>query len=199
MPVNWSLDIELHEWMTVPSAPRDVAEWRADVTALFELLAEFEFEFESESESEVIVNELVPGSSDYNATLDSLLEFAAALSDDEVLVVGLGLVGHWPLPVIVSVTATGHGLLDLPEAAGASGGLPIDRPTVDDIAQGDGIRVTRLDLDDDGALWATVACARQTGDVVVVLTWRTAQLELVPQFSPLLEELLAHVTIGSDA
>jgi hypothetical protein len=48
-------------------------------------------------------------------------------------------------------------------------------------------------------VWAHVACARRRDGADVVLTWRTSRLELVPRFSPLLEDLLAHVTIETKA
>lgn len=191
---GWYLDIEPPEWMTVPHAPADVAGWRADAAAVFALLAEVEQQL-------VDADELAPldGELDIDDAIDTLLEFSAALPDELVLVAGLGVPGRWPLPVIVSVTATGDNPDDLLEAAGARGGLPVDLPTVDYLPDelGDGIRVTRFDLDDDGAVWATVACARRSGGTDTVLTWRTSQLELVPVFSPLVEELLAHVRIGT--
>jgi len=191
---GWYLDIEPPEWMTVPHAPADVAGWRADAAAVFALLAEVEQQL-------VDADELAPldGELDIDDAIDTLLEFSAALPDELVLVAGLGVPGRWPLPVIVSVTATGENPDDLLEAAGARGGLPVDLPTVDYLPDelGDGIRVTRFDLDDDGAVWATVACARRSGGTDTVLTWRTSQLELVPVFSPLVEELLAHVRIGT--
>ena len=191
---GWYLDIEPPEWMTVPHAPADVAGWRADAAAVFALLAEVEQQL-------VDADELAPldGELDIDDAIDTLLEFSAALPDELVLVAGLGVPGRWPLPVIVSVTATGENPDDLLEAAGARGGLPVDLPTVDYLPDelGDGIRVTRFDLDDDGAVWATVACARRSGGTDTVLTWRTSQIELVPVFSPLVEELLAHVRIGT--
>jgi hypothetical protein len=190
---GWYLDIEPPEWMTVPHAPADVAGWRADAAAVFALLAEVEQQL-------VDADELAApdGTLDIDDAIDTLLEFSAALPDELVLVAGLGVPGRWPLPVIVSVTATGENPDDLLEAAGARGGLPVDLPTVDYLPDdlGDGIRVTRFDLDDDGAIWATVACARRSDGTDTVLTWRTSQLELVPLFSPLIEELLAHVRIG---
>jgi len=190
--ITWSLDIEPFDWITVPAAPTDVDEWRADVATVFGLL--------DEADAELVDDlPLAPGALDIDLALDTLLEFAAALGDDLLLVAGLGLAGDWPLPVIVDVSATADDPGDLLDAAGARGGLPVSAPTVDDVAEGDGIRVTRLDLDDDGAVWAQVACARRRDGVDVVLTWRTSHLELVPRFAPLLEQLLARVTIETDA
>jgi len=191
---GWYLDIEPPEWMTVPRAPADVAGWRADAAAVFEVIADVERQL-------VEAEELPPhdGELDIDDAIDTLLEFSAALPEELVLVAGLGLPGRWPLPVIVSVTATGEHPDDLLEAAGARGGLPVDLPTVDYLPEhlGDGIRVTRFDLDDDGGIWATVSCARRADATDTVLTWRTSQLELVPMFSPLIEGLLAHVRIGT--
>lgn len=190
--ITWSLDIEPLEWIVVPSAPADVDGWRADVATVFELLSAADEEMADELP-------LSGGALDIEYALDTLLEFSAALGDDLMLVAGLGLAGDWPLPVIVDVSATASDPGDLLDAAGARGGLPVAAPTVDDVAEGDGIRVTRLDLDDEGAVWAQVSCARRGDGVDVVLTWRTSRLELVPRFSPLLEELLALVTIETDA
>ena len=186
--ITWSLQIEPHEWIAVPTAPFDFAQWRDDVTTVFQLLSEVD---------EQLADELPPteGTLDIEVTLDTLLEFSAALSDGLVLVAGLGLAGNWPLPVIVDVSATTADSGDLFDAAGARGGLPVNAPTVDDVTGGDGIRVTRIDIDDDGALWAQVSCARRGDGVDVVLTWRTGQLELVAQFSPLLDDLLGRVKI----
>jgi hypothetical protein len=187
---TWSLDTEPFDWITVPAAPTDVDEWRADVTTIFELLSEADAELADDLP-------FSDGTLDIELALDTLLEFSAALGDDLLLVACLGLAGNWPLPVIVDVSAADSG--DLLDVAGARGGLPVSAPTVDDVAEGDGIRVTRLDLDDDGAVWAQVSCARRRDGVDVVLTWRTSHLELVPRFAPLLEQLLARVIIETDA
>jgi hypothetical protein len=190
--ITWSLDIEPFDWITVPAAPADVDEWRADVTTIFELL--------SDADEEVVDDlPLVGDTLDIELALDTLLAFSAALGDDLLLVAGLGLAGNWPLPVIVDVSATADDPGDMLDAAGARGGLPVSAPTVDDVAEGDGIRVTRLDLDDDGAVWAQVSCARRRDGVDVVVTWRTSHLELVPRFAPLLEQLLSRVIIETDA
>jgi hypothetical protein len=190
--LTWSLDVEPFEWLTVPAQPDDLAQWRRDVTTIFELLSEADAELADELP-------LSDGTLDIEFALDTLLEFSAALGDDLLLVACLGLAGNWPLPVIVDVSATADDPGDMLDAAGARGGLPVSAPTVDDVAEGDGIRVTRLDLDDDGAVWAQVSCARRRDGVDVVLTWRTSHLELVPRFAPLLEQLLARVIIETDA
>jgi hypothetical protein len=189
--MTWTIDIDPHEWIAVPAAPLGDSPWRADATAVFEELLEVEREGDDDH--------LIGDDLDVELAVDTLLEFSAALDGDLLLVAGLGLVGEWPLPVIVDVRATELDPGDLLDAAGARGGLPVDAPTVDDVASGDGIRVTRLDLDDAGAVWAHVACARRRDGADVVLTWRTSRLELVPRFSPLLEDLLAHVTIETKA
>lgn len=189
--ITWSLDLDVHEWIAVPSSALDVVQWRADVATVFELLAAAEAKIADGQP-------LNGGILDIEPALDTLLEFSAALGEGSMLVAGIGLLGNWPLPVVVEVSATATNPGDLLDAAGARGGFPVDPPAVDDVSDGDGIRVTRLDLDDNGAILAQVSCARRADGADVVLTWRTSQLELVPQFSPLLEELLAHVTIETD-
>jgi hypothetical protein len=192
-PATWSLDSGIPDWLEVPKTPFDASAWRDDVTLVFELLESVD--------SQLGGTTVAPGSPLAASTaIDTLLEFSAALPNDHHLVAGLTIPCRWPLPVVVVVSATGDEPQDLLEAAGAWGGAPIEPPVVDYLPDhlGDGIRVTRFDLDDGGALWATVGCARRMHGVDTVLTWRTVDLELVPLFSSDLELLLAGVRIGGD-
>jgi hypothetical protein len=192
-PATWSLDVGIPDWLEVPKAPFDAPSWRADVALVLELL---EFVDSQLGETPVAAGSPLEASSG----IDSLLEFSASLPHDHHVVAGLTIPGRWPLPVIVVVSAIGDEPQDLLEAAGARGGEPIELPVVDYLPDhlGDGIRVTRFDLDDGGAVWATVTCARRMDDTDTVLTWRTLDLELVPLFSSDLELLLAGVRIGGD-
>jgi hypothetical protein len=59
--------------------------------------------------------------------------------------------------------------------------------------------VTRFDLGDDGAVWATVSCARRGDGIDTLVTWRTVELDLVPLFSRDLERLIGRVRVGAMA
>lgn len=196
----WWLDVAAPDWLDVPVAPCDAAQWRGDVTEILALLESVDTQLEGEE------GVLAPrGPLDLGATLDGLVEFAAALAPGQRLVLGLAVPGRWPLPVVVEVSLIGDDPEDLMVVAGARGGLPIETPIVESLAEefGDGIRVTRFDLDDDAALWVTVTCAQRRatggGEIDSVLTWRTTDLELVPLFSEHLETLYRGIRIGEAA
>ena len=188
---TWTLAAELPDWLPIPAQPLDEAAWRSDVTEIFAAITEIDAALVG-SEGAPPVGEPL----DVTSALDNLLAFSAALPADQRLVAGLGIAGRWPLPVIVRVGASGADD-DLLSAAGARGGMPIEQPTVEYLPEelGDGIRVTRFDLDDDGAVWASVSCARRSDGVDTVLLWRTTELELIALFSPLLESLLESVIV----
>ena len=190
----WSLDIGLPDWLSIPSQVREIDWWRPAVALVFETLSEPDLQLRDPDST--------PGTlTGVDAAIDTLLEFSESLPEDYRLVAFLGLQDAWPLPVVVTVTAAGDDPQDLLAAAGARGGQPIELPIVDYLPDelGDGIRVTRFDLDESGAVWATVTCARREDDVDTILTWRTNRLDLVPRFSPVLESLLGAVRVGSAA
>ena len=200
---TWELDISLPQWLEVPAGDVgtgvgtrvdtgvDIEQWRADVAAVFTLLEEVDSQLGDDAPQNGLAL-------DIPRAIDGLLEFSATLPDGHHIVAGLALPGRWPLPVVIAVTPTDESY-DLLAAAGARGGSPIEAPTVDYLPEelGDGVRVTRLDLDDDGAVWATVGCARRAAGLDTVLTWRTTELDLVPSFSPYLESLVGSVRVGS--
>lgn len=192
---TWSLELELPTWMAVPAAPSDELQWRADATRLFILLGEMDEAMPADLR---VLSERRGFDADSRKNaLDALLETAAALPEGQRLVAGLSVADRWPIPVVVRVNLTDDELEDLLEGAGARGGSPIEAPTVDYLPEelGDGITVTRFDLDDSGALWASVGCARRRDGVDTVLTWRTSDLALVPVFQPMLTSLLASVVV----
>jgi hypothetical protein len=87
-------------------------------------------------------------------------------------------------------------------ALGATGGTPVAPPRIEhvDLPDGDGMRVTRLDLDPvSGGAWVSVCLGRRTehADAVVdtVLQWRSQDLLQVPAMTQLLDELLPTVSI----
>lgn len=193
---DWTLDVELPDWLHIPAAPLDAAGWRSDVTQIFAAIAEVD--------AGLVGTAGAPpagGPLDVPSALDTLLEFSAALPAGQRLVACLGIAGRWPLPVIVRVWESAGSDDDLLDAAGARGGMPVDQPSVEYLPEelGDGIRVTRFDLDDEGAVWASVSCARRADGVDSVVHWRTTELELVPLFSPRLEKLIGWIGIGVSA
>jgi hypothetical protein len=192
----WTLDVELPDWLGIPASPDDAAAWRSDVAEIFAAITEVDAGLAGTEGAPPAAGPL-----DVPSTLDTLLEFAAALPEGQRLVAGLGVAGRWPLPVVVRVWASGDTDDDLLDAAGARGGMPVDQPTVEYLPEelGDGIRVTRFDLDDDGAVWASVGCARRADGVDSVVHWRTTELELLPLFSPQLEELIGLITVHTTA
>ncbi|MCU1405167.1 MAG: hypothetical protein JWQ43_1470 [Glaciihabitans sp.] len=190
---TWSLDIALPDWIAVPSDSADVAEWRAEAHNLFITLAEIDARVAAE------MDEVMPGDPlDIDYTLAMLVDVAATLPPNHRLVAGLAIPQWWPLPVIVSVQPQTEESGDLLDVSGARGGLPINAPTVEHLPEelGDGIRVTRYDLDEDMTVWATVTCTTRRNGLDALVTWRTTDLELVPVFSPELEELLARIRLS---
>lgn len=198
---TWTLDVELPDWLAIPTLPFAEESWREDVTVILEAIDEIDAGLAGTEGAPT------PGEPlDLPAVLDTLLAFAASLPADQRLVAGLGIAGRWPLPVVVRVWASAGSDDDLLDAAGARGGMPIEPPTVEYLPDelGDGIRVTRFDLDDDGGVWASVSCARRTAgpngtSIDTVLTWRTTELDLIPLFFPQLEGLLESVIITTPA
>lgn len=174
---HWTLDVDLPDWLPVPSSPQDAEDWRSGAETVFGIL------WPSGDSADP-----------QHASLDSLLEFAAAVAPISQLVACLALPGFGPLPVTVRLARVEAGSGELLDVIAATLGQSnaISPPIVEDL-DGDlagGIRLTRFDLDDDGGLWATVVCARRAHDVDVVTAWRTIHLELVELFSPSLEKLL---------
>lgn len=193
------IDVEVPQWLVVPGTADVTPAWRAGALELFAAIAQVDRDAPADQRVFDGGPEVDP-----EAALDTLLEFRAALDGGERLVAGLGVPNRWPLPVVVSVgmaESDGPGLLEL---AGAEGGLPVERPAVDELPDhvgGEGPVVTRYDLDDDGAIWATVCAVRRerfatadaTTPVDTRVLWRTRDLDVVPVFGDELIDLLAAV------
>ncbi|WP_129789429.1 hypothetical protein [Promicromonospora panici] len=123
------------------------------------------------------------------------------------VVSALGVMGNGPVPVLVAVGVSDpadpdDGLMD---ALGATGGNLAAPPNVEhlDLPDGDGVRVVRLDIDEAGTGWMSVAVGRRVEhhDAVVdtVLVWRTVDLFLVAAMVELLDQLLPAVQITRSA
>ncbi|MCP2281655.1 hypothetical protein APR04_000544 [Promicromonospora umidemergens] len=109
-----------------------------------------------------------------------------------------------PVPVLVTVGVEplGDPGDHLMTALGATGGNPVAPPKIEhvDLPDGDGMRVTRLDLDPEtGGAWVSVCLGRRTehADAVVdtVLQWRSQDVLQGPAMTELLDELLPVVSI----
>lgn len=128
-----------------------------------------------------------------------LVEFAGAMSEQEAVVAAVGVSGRTPVPVHVLVYAhDASDPADLLASCGAKEGGWMYPPSVEypDISDGDAVRVTRIDADDEGAAWATVALARRTETADTVLTWRTTDIPLLAVMPELLNELLEAIVVS---
>lgn len=135
----------------------------------------------------------------------NLRAFADGVIDGGALVVATFRVpDSAPVPVLatVGIEPLGDPGDDLMTALGATGGSPVAPPRIEhvDLPDGDGMRVTRLDLDpENGGAWVSVCLGRRTehADAVVdtVLQWRSQDLLQGPAMTELLDELLPTVSI----
>ncbi|QCR44871.1 hypothetical protein C1N91_16345 [Curtobacterium sp. SGAir0471] len=174
-------------WLLVPHPDEVDTAWRAETLELFDAVVGLDRARSGGS----AVTEL-----DTVAALDTLLAFRAGLGSGQRLLASLAVPGNWPLPVVVTVGLAEGGTADLLDLAGATGGLPVEPPSVDELPDhvgGEGPVVTRYDLDDDGAIWASVTAVRRADGVDTHVLWRTTDLGLVPVFAPLVVDLLATV------
>ncbi|KTR53777.1 hypothetical protein [Curtobacterium oceanosedimentum] len=174
-------------WLLVPHPDEVDTAWRAETLELFDAVVRLDDERPEHRTDERL---------DTVAALDTLLAFRAGLGPGQWLVASLAVPGNWPLPVVVTVGLAEGGTTELLELAGATGGLPIEPPSVDELPDhvgGEGPVVTRYDLDDDGAIWASVTAVRRADGVDTHVLWRTTDLGLVPVFAPLVVDLLATV------
>ncbi|TFD85854.1 hypothetical protein E3T61_17165 [Cryobacterium lactosi] len=188
----WSLDVGLPDWLLIPVGPVSPPLWREDVTRVFSAMVDVDERLSSDSEH---LRPAVP--LDIDGALDTLLDFGAALPPGARLVAGLSVPWRWPLPVIITVTPVHDPPLSLLELTGGKGVIAAaGRPADVDEDLGDSIRSTRFDLDDAGDIIATVSCIRRDSGADTVVTWRTSDLDVVTQFTPWLERLLAAVRIG---
>lgn len=197
-----SVVLEPPRWVVVPGDVEVGDDWYNAALELFAAVARVDDDLSNGDEL------FVHGPAvDAVAALDSLLEFRAALGEGDRLVANLAVPKRWPLPVVVSVgvvEAAAGELPDLLTLAGAHDGLPVEHPIVEELPEdvrGTGPMVTRFDLDDDGAIWATCCAVRRerfecADDVAVVDTrvlWRTNDLEVVPVFGPELVTLVSAI------
>ncbi|RUQ10037.1 hypothetical protein [Curtobacterium sp. HSID17257] len=185
--VSSSITTDGATWLLVPHPDEVDTAWRAETLELFDAVVRLDDERPEHRTDERL---------DTVAALDTLLAFRAGLGPGQWLVASLAVPGNWPLPVVVTVGLAEGGTTELLELAGATGGLPVEPPSVDELpghVGGEGPVVTRYDLDEDGAIWASVTAVRRADGVDTHVLWRTTDLGLVPVFAPLVVDLLATV------
>ncbi|GAB4086062.1 hypothetical protein GCM10028784_26920 [Myceligenerans cantabricum] len=210
-PKDWTWNVEPPAgWLAVPATgqdPQDVVErWEREAVALVA---------DTIKPQEVVDDEYrdlaVPD--DFRAELErtaaesvrNLREFADAVAPDgDRVLAAVGVLGCTPIPVLVAVGLSslddnGDGLM---AALGATGGAPLAPPEIDhlDLPDGDGLRVTRLDLGGgSGTAWVSMALGRraQHDDVLAdtVLVWRSQDLFVTGLMTELLDELMSAVKI----
>ena len=204
---DWTWTIEAPAgWLVVPSTVTEPAEtvgaWQGEAVEL--LLTSFLPEEPDGGTAQPDAGhvELVRGS--LTQTVASLVAFAdEAATEGARAIAGLGLLDRGPVPVLVTV-----GMMDPAESddalmtvLGATGGNPVNPPSIEypELPDGDGIQVTRVDIDEAGGAWVTVAVGRRTEHpeavVDTALIWRSQDLVLVPTILETLVGLLSAVKI----
>lgn len=195
-------------WLVIPStvteAAQNVAAWELEATALVRESVEPQPDTSGEA---VEPDDADRAELDQLATdsVANLRAFADGMAPDGHRVVAvLGVMEHGPVPVLVAVNVSSPAEPDegLMAALGATGGDPAMQPNVEllDLPDGDGVRVTRLDIDElTGAAWLSISVGRRTEyhDAVVdtVLVWRTMDIFLAAAMVDLLDSLLPTVQI----
>lgn len=207
---DWTWTIETPAgWLVVPSTATEPAEtvgaWQSEAVELLltSFLPQDADDAAAQPDAERAEHvELVRGS--LTQTVASLVAFAdEAATEGARAIAGLGLMDRGPVPVLVTVGMTDPAESDdaLMTVLGATGGNPVNPPSIEypELPDGDGIQVTRVDIDEAGGAWVTVAVGRRTehpeGVVDTALIWRSQDLVLVPTILETLVGLLPAVKI----
>lgn len=205
-PWSWTID-PVDGWTAVPTShdPADVVgAWESEVVEA--LLASVGPAMDqaielglpvSDADRELLHRNLAE-------SVANLVRFADQVAPDARVAALVGLQDRGPVPVVVSVALSEPGAPDdmLMQVLGAVGGNPVNPPNVEylDLPDGDGIRVTRMELDPDSSeVWLTVGLGRRTehADAVVdtVLLWRTQDIIIAEPVGAALDALLSAVRI----
>ena len=213
MSPSWTWTIEPPDgWLVVPSTATEPADavraWQGEVADA--LLESFLPEGATgpdgpDPDGDPGVDHVAMVRSSLAQTVGSLVTFAdEAATEGARVMAGVGLLDRGPVPVLVTV-----GLGDPDESddvfltvLGAKGGNPVSPPSIEypDLPDGDGITVTRVDIDEaTGGAWVSVAAGRRTefpdGVVDTALVWRSQDLVLVPTILDVIVDLLPAVKI----
>lgn len=206
---RWTWQVDPPEgWLLVPTAatlpPDLLAAWEQEVAGLVRSSL---FDDGPEPEADEDPDGVLDAVRDRVAaeSVANLRAFADGVIDGGALVVATFRVpDSAPVPVLatVGIEPLDDPGDDLMTALGATGGHPVAPPRIEhvDLPDGDGMRVTRLDLDpQNGGAWVSVCLGRRTehADAVVdtVLQWRSQDLLQGPAMTELLDELLPTVSI----
>ncbi|MGW2090575.1 hypothetical protein [Promicromonospora sukumoe] len=202
--LDWTIDPP-EGWSVVPAAateaPDVIEAWEKEVTEW--LSASFEQDAPDDADAaDALRDQVLETVTTSIAHLRGLADEAAG--EGERVVAAFGVADRTPVPVLLSVgmsdpAAPDEDLLDALGAKG--GGAPIAPPSVDylDLPEGDGVRVSRVDIDQYGGAWMSVGLGRRIEypDAVVdtVLFWRSQDLFMTPIMIERLDELLPTITI----
>lgn len=207
---TWLVD-EPEGWLLVPTTdalPSELlATWEREITEVIRASFDDAPEEQADDETGEALNALRERVA--VASVANLRAFADGVIDAGAVVAATFRVpDSAPVPVLVTVGIEppddpGDHLMT---ALGATGGHPVAPPKIEhvDLPDGDGMRVTRLDLDPEtGGAWVSVCLGRRTEhpDAVVdtVLQWRSQDLLQGPAMTELLDELLPAVSITRSA
>lgn len=207
----WSWTIEpAAGWLVVPStateAPEAVSAWEAETVELvFGLIEAMELEG-AEGEDPALSDErraelrqaITESVADLRGYADGVPPEGGRVA------AAVGVLDRSPVPVLVVVARSDpdHPDDELMTTLGATGGTPVAPPKIDylDLPDGDGIRVTRTDIDRaTGGAWVSISVGRRTEhpDAVVdtLLLCRTPDIAAVPAIVEALDVLLPAVRI----
>ncbi|MDR7384944.1 hypothetical protein [Promicromonospora iranensis] len=205
---GWTWRVEPPEgWLLVPTTatlpPDLLAAWELEVAGLVRSSLFDDQESGVDEDPDAVLDAVRDGVA--AESVANLRAFADGVIDGGALVVATFRVpDSAPVPVLatVGIEPPGDPGDDLMTALGATGGNPVAPPKIEyvDLPDGDGMRVTRLDLDPEtGGAWVSVCLGRRTehADAVVdtVLQWRSQDLLHGPSMTELLDELLPAVHI----
>ncbi|PUB23587.1 hypothetical protein C8K30_111185 [Promicromonospora sp. AC04] len=207
---TWLVD-EPEGWLLVPTTdalPSELlATWEREITEVIRASFDDAPEEQADDETGEALNALRERVA--VASVANLRAFADGVIDAGAVVAATFRVpDSAPVPVLVTVGIEppddpGDHLMT---ALGATGGHSVAPPKIEhvDLPDGDGMRVTRLDLDPEtGGAWVSVCLGRRTEhpDAVVdtVLQWRSQDLLQGPAMTELLDELLPAVSITRSA
>lgn len=203
---SWTID-PVEGWTAVPGSHESadvVSTWRDEVVTA--VLASVEPTMDQMIDLGVPVSDADRALMHQNvaASVANLVSFADQVAPDARVAALVGLQDRGPVPVLVSVALSEPDAPDetLMNVLGATGGNPVNPPDVEylDLPDGDGIRVTRMEIDPNGGeVWLSVGLGRRTehADAVVdtVLLWRTQDIIIAEAVGAALDDLLPAVRI----